>query len=293
MAEHNQEPQEQSNQPAPGAPTDAPSSTEKITCIECGFANPAGSSACENCGEPLTASAVENAEAPEEWDTERPVAPKRAYSAGRDYMLASFAILAITIVAYVAAGPEPYRGQPSEAAAQGQASNSGANGANGELPPGHPAMPTGPTPEQKQRMAALEAQLKTNPNDIETKLQLANLYYDVEQFPEALPLYQDYLKVHPENDSARSDMAVALFAMRNMDQAIAELKAINRRSPKFQPATLNLFLVYVGKRDRDSAEYWLQQTIAIDPASPQGVRAKEILAELQQMHAPVDSTRGM
>lgn len=286
MAEHNLEQQEPSSTPATGTPTST--SAEKINCLECGYANPAGSSICENCGEPLT---VPPPPGVEPLQTQQPTVPQRRISSSaRDYMLASFAILAVTIIAYVAAGPEPYRGQPATAQTQPQA---GASGETGALPPGHPAMPAGPTPEQQKMISEMQAEVQANPNDVMKKLRLANLYYDTEQFPEALPLYQDYLKEHPQDDSARSDMAVALFATRDMDKAITELKGINRRSPKFQPATLNLFMVYVGKRDRDSAEYWLRQTIDIDPNSPQGVRAKEILAELQQMPRHSDSTQGM
>ncbi len=48
-----------------------------------------------------------------------------------------------------------------------------------------------------QALAPLLATLKTNPNDFDTIVKVANLYYDGHQFPEAVKYYQLAVKASP------------------------------------------------------------------------------------------------
>jgi cytochrome c-type biogenesis protein CcmH/NrfG len=67
------------------------------------------------------------------------------------------------------------------------------------------------TPEQQKAMvehavAPLLATLKTSPNDFKTIVQLANLYYDGQQYPGAVKYYQLAVQSQPTNADLLTDL---------------------------------------------------------------------------------------
>ena len=73
---------------------------------------------------------------------------------------------------------------------------------NGGAPQGESTQPQ-LTPEQQKAMvdqavAPLLATLKTSPDDFNTIVQVANLYYDGRQYPEAVKYYQLAVKSQPD-----------------------------------------------------------------------------------------------
>lgn len=256
--------------PADPAPRQAPAGAtgKAITCPDCGAQNEPDATECTVCGSPLAATAAV-APAPEQPQPQ----PRRAIpsSAARDYLLSTVAAVVIGAIVLLVSTPEEKTGPPMPA---------GEHGAPGaQMPQGHPpaATPPQPTAQQLQQVTDAEKAVAANPADLEAKLKLANLYYDIDRHAEAVPLYREYVKVHPENLSARTDMAFSIASSSALDSGIVELHSVLAKDPKFQNAVYNLAMMYIAKRNRDSTLYWLQRTVEIDPNSRPGKFAAEVL----------------
>ena len=85
------------------------------------------------------------------------------------------------------------------------------------------------TPEQQKAMldqavAPLLETLKTSPDDFDTIVKVANLYYDGRQYPDAIKYYQLAAKSQPKNADLLTDLGTSLWYTGDADGAIAEFQ---------------------------------------------------------------------
>ncbi|HLP15421.1 MAG TPA: tetratricopeptide repeat protein [Bacteroidota bacterium] len=130
-----------------------------------------------------------------------------------------------------------------------------------------------------QQLRSIEEFLASHPNDSQAQLTYANMLHDARQFPKAIAAYTKYLATDPNNADARVDMAICLFESGDSPTAIVELKKALERSPKHQPAMFNLGVVYLNQEKIQEANDWFSRCVAIDPGSPVGARAKQLLTQ--------------
>lgn len=116
-----------------------------------------------------------------------------------------------------------------------------------------------PSPEQLKKMAdkqaePLLAQLKSAPNDPQLLYNIGNIYYDTQQYPEAIQYYQKSLASNPNAADVRTDMATAYFYTGDIDRALSEVSAVLKQDPKHANALFNqgMFL-WKGKMDINAA----------------------------------------
>ncbi len=272
-------------------------------CPTCGASIHADQTICPTCGEPIDGSAQtdESIGVPNTMPTPSMQEPQAAMPAGpgalpqmpgatkpsamRDYILAGVASLVIAGLAFVIAAPDWYEAKPGMA----QTNPAAAAGHGDGMPHDHPEVNQQPQqvpPEVEKQIADLEKSVADNPKDLPAKLKLANLYFDVGRHEKAVPLYNEYVAANPDDDDARTDMAFSMANTGQIEGSVAELKRVIARSPKHQNAAYNLAMMYVSKRDRDSAVYWLEQVQAIDSTTRQGKFASNILQGLKEEPAP-------
>ena len=72
----------------------------------------------------------------------------------------------------------------------------------------------------------LLAQLKTTPNDADLLYKIGNLYYDAQQYPQAVKFYESCLKINPKATDVRTDMATAYHFMGESDLALKEYNEV-------------------------------------------------------------------
>ena len=63
-----------------------------------------------------------------------------------------------------------------------------------------------PPPFDESAAAALKVTADRNPSDAETRVQLGNMYFDGERYPEAVTWYEAALKVNPKHVNASTDL---------------------------------------------------------------------------------------
>jgi cytochrome c-type biogenesis protein CcmH/NrfG len=138
---------------------------------------------------------------------------------------------------------------PAASAPQAAAAPAGMGMGNGQQP----------TPDQMKHMAEkqaepLLAQLKTKPNDPQLLYQVGNVYYDTQNYPEAISYYEQSLKANPNSPDVRTDMATAYFYSGDVDKALAELAVVLKSNPTHANALFNQgMILWKGKMDINGA----------------------------------------
>jgi tetratricopeptide (TPR) repeat protein len=160
-----------------------------------------------------------------------------------------------------------YNVQYQPAAGQTAGTNS-----NMALPPDHPAIGTGtggsnPGGGAVPEVAAAIEKARQNPQDYEAQMTAADLYYQIQRFPDAAKFYEAANKIKPEDPEPIIKLGNALFDAEQYEQAEKwYVKALQKR-PKDTNVRTDLGLTFFLRepRDLDRAIKEYQGSLAIDP----------------------------
>lgn len=198
------------------------------------------------------------------------------------YALSVICLLVGVAVGYLVRGSAP---------SQTEAANVPQSRSNGMAAPGA-ARSNGavqqPTPEQLRQMAdsqaaPLLAQLKNEPNNAELFYKIGNLYYDAQQYPDAVKYYQESLKIDPKATDVRTDLGTAYHLMGQPDQAIQEYDQVLKINGKHANALFNEGMVkWQDKMDINGAVASWKRLLETNPNYPQRDRVEHLIAQAQQ-----------
>jgi len=145
-----------------------------------------------------------------------------------------------------------------------------------------------PTPQQMRHMAdeqakPLLAQLNTTPNDPALLAKIGNIYYDTQQFQEAVNYYDRSLKADPKSSDVRTDRATAYFYLGDADRAINELENIVKTDPKHGQTMYNLGMIkWQAKGDVNGAVQSWEQLLKAVPNYPERAKVEQLIARAKE-----------
>ena len=211
-------------------------------------------------------------------NTERDTSlPKAAWTSTQAYILAVFCLALGVALGYL------FRGSASPVAQTAAASAP----AGGSVPQGQPTQAQLTAEQQKamvdQAVAPLLATLKTSPDDFNTIVQVANLYYDGRQYPEAVKYYQLAVKSQPTNADLLTDLGTSLWYTGDADGAIAEFQKALKYRPDHPGTLFNLGIVrWQGKLDpKGAVEAW-EELLRLNPNYSQKQEVQEYIDRAKQ-----------
>lgn len=193
------------------------------------------------------------------------------------YILAAFCFLLGLPTGYLFHGGSPQSALPAQAASAAQPAPAGGGMNGGNV-----------SPEQLRHMAdktaePVLAELKSKPNDPALLAKAGDVYYDAQQFPEAVKYYEASLKIDPKNPNIRSDMATAYYYLGDADRALAELNTSLQYRPNHPQTLLNLGLIkWQAKMDINGAVAAWQKLLDTNPNYEQAAQVKQMIAQAQQ-----------
>jgi cytochrome c-type biogenesis protein CcmH/NrfG len=145
-----------------------------------------------------------------------------------------------------------------------------------------------PTPAEMQKMADTQAaplieKLKADPSNAALLANIANVYYDTQQYPTAIDYYQRALKVEPANAGVRTDMATAYWYTGDADTAIKEFQKSLSYEPNKANTLFNLGIVeWQGKMDIDKAVATWQKLLDTNPNYEAKDKVLELMAQAKK-----------
>jgi tetratricopeptide (TPR) repeat protein len=149
------------------------------------------------------------------------------------------------------------------------------------------AMPQAQAPRQLDQAEAqrLQTVAEKNPGDAQVRVDLGNVYFDAERYPEAIAWYQQALKIHPNDADVSTDLGVCYYYSNDSDRALQQFEASLRANPKHTKTLLNQGIVLAfGKQDLKGAVAAWEKLIQIAPTSPEAETARKALQGLKSAH---------
>lgn len=138
------------------------------------------------------------------------------------------------------------------------------------------------------KVNALKAVAEREATNPKPRVELANLYFDAEQFDGAIKWYEAALKLNPNDVNVSTDLGVSYYYTNNPDKALEQLDRSLTIDPKHTKTLLNIGIVKAyAKRDLEGASKAWQQVIQLAPDSPEGQAAKRVLDTFQSSHPSI------
>ena len=138
----------------------------------------------------------------------------------------------------------------------------------------------------QNRVQALRTVAEQNPKDVQTRVDLGNMFFDAEQYPDAISWYEAALKISPSDPNVSTDLGVAYYYTNQPDRAIKQFEHSLAIDGKHTKTLLNMGIVKAfGKQDFKGAQSAWQQVVAIAPDSPEGQAARKGLEGIQNAHS--------
>jgi tetratricopeptide (TPR) repeat protein len=135
---------------------------------------------------------------------------------------------------------------------------------------------------------ALKSIAEREPSNAKPRVDLANLYFDAEQYDEAIKWYGEAVKLEPNDVNVNTDLGVSYYYTNQPDKALAQFDRALKIDPKHAKTLLNVGIVRAfGKQDLDGASQAWQQVIKLAPDSPEGQAAKRALDSLKSAHPSI------
>jgi len=153
--------------------------------------------------------------------------------------------------------------------------------------PGQAATPQTQAPRQidQAEVQRLQAAAEKNPTDAKPRVDLGNLYFDAERYPEAIAWYQQALRINPNDANVSTDLGVSFYYSNDPDRALQQFEASLRADPKHTKTLLNQGIVKAfGKQDLKGAVAAWEAVIQMAPASPEAETARKALQGLKTAH---------
>lgn len=148
-----------------------------------------------------------------------------------------------------------------------------------------------PVALDQERVKALEAAAAQNAKDSQPRVQLGNMFFDAEQYSQAISWYEQAIKINPNDANVSTDLGVAYYYTNQPDRALAQFEHSLRVDSKHIKTLLNVGIVRAfGKQDLPGAAKAWQQVVDLSPNSPEGQAAKKGLDGIKSAHP--DSAAG-
>lgn len=135
------------------------------------------------------------------------------------------------------------------------------------------------------RVQSLTAIVESDPSNAGARVQLANEYYDVERFEEAIAWYEQALAIDLKLVDASTDLAVSYYYTGQTDRALEQFEYSLGLDATHAKTLLNKGIVLAfGRQDIDAATEAWQQVVALAPDSPEGQTASRALESMTTAH---------
>ena len=167
----------------------------------------------------------------------------------RDFLILA-SVIVITAVIYLIVHESPQLQRPTV-----------------EAPPGHETMSG--------------AAMENLPTDYGSLVQMGNQYMDNQNFPMAAELYRRALDIDGSDPNVRSDFASCLHAMGLPNRALEEFRTILATDSDHPIVNFNMGIVFFGEGVTDSARYYWERYLELDPNGGPAESARQMLQQLE------------
>ena len=144
-----------------------------------------------------------------------------------------------------------------------------------------------PEPPQTQTVPSMSGHenmpaemLENLPTDYASLVQMGNQFMDQGNYPMAAEIYRRALAIDGSSADVRSDFGSCLHAMGLPQRALEEFRKIISEHPDHVVAYFNLGIVFQGLGEKDSARYYWEKYLQVDPQGQPAEAARQYLKDM-------------
>jgi cytochrome c-type biogenesis protein CcmH/NrfG len=132
------------------------------------------------------------------------------------------------------------------------------------------------------QLAELKQLAAKDPQNPEYLTQIGNLYYDVNQYANAIEYYRRSLAIHPYDPNVETDLATSYHYLGQDDKALEVLDNVLKYSPGFSQAMFNKGTVLIeGKKNvKDGIAVW-EELLRAQPNLPNRAELEQKVKQLK------------
>ncbi len=135
------------------------------------------------------------------------------------------------------------------------------------------------------RVGTLESSAERDATDARPRVELGNLYFDAERYPDAIRWYEAAFAIDPTDPNVSTDLGVSYYYSDDPDRALEQFARSLEADPRHVKTLLNLGIVRAfGKQDLEGAATAWQQVVDIAPDSPEGRAAGQAIEAMRGAH---------
>ncbi len=248
-----------------------------MPCEVCGYENPAANNFCGSCGVPLRQSAPARQKDPiavQQTSKQKDRATAKRKKEGRQQerhtWIGNWRIVGLVVgVAAVAL-----------ILAVTATKNSSSSGKPHQL--------DSLNSQILEEIDRLRKAVESDPDDMASTLQLANVLHDADLKDQAISYYERYLAKNEKDADARVDMAICYFELSQRDTtharsfvstAIIEMEKALTYNPKHQLGCYNLGIVNLSVGNLERSNEWFQRCVDVAPNTEIAHKAQQLLAQ--------------
>jgi cytochrome c-type biogenesis protein CcmH/NrfG len=124
------------------------------------------------------------------------------------------------------------------------------------------------TPDQNNRISTLEMETSLKPENVGAWIQLGNLYFDTNQFEDAVKAYKKALELEPNNPNVWTDLGVMYRRNGKPHQAIEAFDKAIESDPSHEVSQLNKGIVLMHDLDdiQGAIKAW-EELVKVNPTA--------------------------
>ena len=128
--------------------------------------------------------------------------------------------------------------------------------------------------------------LKQNPEDWQSLAGLADSYYGLGRYDDAIGYYKKAIEVNPDDIDSYNDLAIANHYLGRSEEGLKYIEKGLVKNPYYQRIWLTKgFILAYGTGDLDKARAAWLKARTLDPENPIGKAADDFLAQFDEAHA--------
>lgn len=141
------------------------------------------------------------------------------------------------------------------------------------------AMPPASQPMlDEAQVTAMRNVADRDPKNVESRVQLGNMYFDAERYQDAIRWYQEALALKPNDPDVSTDLAICFYYTSQVDKSIAQFEQSLTMSPSHVKTYLNMGVVKnFGKQDIAGARAAWQKVLSLAPGTQEAQAAQRFL----------------
>ena len=146
-----------------------------------------------------------------------------------------------------------------------------------------------PPPLDEARVAELIAAAEADAEDLDSRVSLAELYFESHSFEQAIPRYEEILTLTPDDVQASTNLGISYYYVGAAERAVEQFERSLEIEPTHAQTLVTVGIVKAfGLQDLEGATAAWERVLEVAPDGSEARAARDALDRLQTAHQNTD-----